>query len=255
MTTLAPGTPNWVDLGTPDLTDAKRFYAALFGWTPHVSPQPEAGGYTIFTKGAKAVAGAGPLFGEDQRPAWSTYIATEDADALAAKVESAGGKVLVAPFDVMDQGRMAVFLDQSGAAFSVWQPMAMPGAELFNVSGALSWIELATRDPEGAKAFYGAVFGWEAEDQPIGPGTYTNWRLGGQLIGGMMPILSEGPSADLPPRWMVYFAAADADATAERAVKLGGAVSVPPSDLPRGRFAVLTDAQGAAFSVIKLNPA
>lgn len=255
MTTLAPGTPNWVDLGTPDLDDAKRFYAALFGWTPHVSPHPEAGGYTIFTKGAKAVAGAGPLFGEGQPPAWSTYIATDDADAAATRVEAAGGTVLVAPFDVMDQGRMGVFLDQAAAAFSVWQPMAMPGAELFNVAGALSWNELATRDPDGSKAFYGAVFGWEPEDRPIGPGTYTVWKLDGRSIGGMAPIIGETRQTNLPPHWMVYFAVADADATAERAAELGGVVSVPPSDLPQGRFAVLTDPQGAAFSVIKLNPA
>jgi uncharacterized protein len=255
MTALAPGTPNWVDLGTPDLEDAKRFYAALFGWTPHVSPQPEAGGYTIFTKGAKAVAGAGPLFGEGQPPAWSTYIATDDADAVARRVEAAGGKVLVEPFDVMDQGRMAVFLDQAGAAFSVWQPLAMPGAELFNAPGSLSWNELTTRDPDGSKAFYGAVFGWEAEDQPIGPGTYTVWKLGGRPIGGMMPMLGDGRPTKLPPHWMVYFAVEDADATAERAAELGATVPVPPSDFPQGRFAVLDDPQGALFSVIKLNPA
>jgi hypothetical protein len=253
MTTLPPGTPNWVDLGTPDLDAAKRFYAELFGWTPHVSPEPEAGGYTIFTKGAKAVAGAGPLFTEAQPAAWSTYVATDDADAVATRVEAAGGKVLISPFDVMDQGRMGVFLDQSGAAFSVWQPMKMPGAEVFNEPGALSWNELTTRDPDGSKAFYGSVFGWEPQDQPIGPGTYTVWKLNGREIGGMMPMIGDERPADLPPHWMVYFAVEDADATAGRAAELGGAVPVPPSDLPQGRFAVLGDPQGAHFSVIKLN--
>jgi predicted enzyme related to lactoylglutathione lyase len=112
-----------------------------------------------------------------------------------------------------------------------------------------------TRDPDGSKAFYGAVFGWEPEDLPIGPGTYTTWKLGGKLIGGMMPMITDSWPGDLPPHWMVYFAVADADATAERAADLGGAVPVPPSDLPQGRFAVLNDPQGALFSVIKLNPA
>jgi predicted enzyme related to lactoylglutathione lyase len=253
MSKLAPGTPCWVDLGTSDLDDAKRFYTALFDWTAHVSPEPEAGGYTLFRKGDNTVAGAGPLFTEGQPPAWATYIATDDADAVTQRVEAAGGQVLVAPFDVMDQGRMAVFLDQSGAPFSIWQPMAMPGADLFNEPGSLSWNELTTRDPDGSKVFYSRVFGWEADDQPMGPITYTTFRLGDQQIAGMMPMVGEEWPADLPPHWMVYFAVDDADATATRSAELGGVISVPPNDIPQGRFAVLNDPQGAVFTIIALN--
>jgi hypothetical protein len=195
--------------------------------------------------------------GEGQPTAWSTYMGTDDADAVAARVEAAGGKVLVAPFDVMDQGRMAVFLDATGAPFSVWQPMAMPGAELFNEPGSLSWNELTTRDPEAAKAFYGAVFGWTANDQE-GPYPYTVWQLGDRQVGGMMPMVGDEWPADLPAHWMVYFAVAvavavaDYDTGAARAAELGGAVSVPPTDLPTGRFAVLNDPQGAFLPVIAL---
>nr|MDT0661315.1 VOC family protein [Micromonospora sp. DSM 115978] len=251
--TVAPGVPNWVDLGTSDLADAVRFYTGLFDWTAHVSPQPEAGGYTIFNRDGVPVAGAGPLFGEAQRTSWSTYLATDDADLVAARVEQAGGTVLTAPFDVMDQGRMAAFLDQAGAAFSVWQPIAMAGAGLFNEPGSLSWNELTTRDPDGSKVFYEAVFGWAAEDQPMGPITYTGWRLGERVIAGMMPMIGD-EWGDLPPHWMVYFAVEDADVTAARAEALGGVISVPPTDLPQGRFAVLNDPQGAVFSVIRLAP-
>lgn len=251
MTATAPGIPNWVDLGTSDLVSATRFYTQLFGWTAHVSPEPEAGGYTIFTKDGKPVAGAGPLFAADQPTVWSTYIATDDADAVATRVEAAGGKVLMTPFDVLDQGRMGVFMDPNGAAFSVWQPMAMAGAELFDAPGAVTWNELTTRGPERAKEFYGAVFGWTAEDKPMGPVTYTVWKLDGRLLGGMMPMVGDDWPADLPPHWMVYFAVDDCEAAAERATELGGAVSVPPTDLPMGRFAVLNDPQGAFFSILK----
>jgi predicted enzyme related to lactoylglutathione lyase len=254
MTTVEPGTPNWVDLGTPDLLNATRFYTSLFGWTAHVSPEPEAGGYTLFRKGDKTVAGAGPLLNEGQPPAWSTYVATDDADAAAQRVEATGGQVLVAPFDVMDQGRMAAFLDQAGAPFSVWQPMSMPGADLFNEPGSLSWNELTTRDPAGSKAFYRGVFGWDAEDEAAGPVTYTTFKLGDRQVAGMMPMVGEEWPADLPPHWMVYFAVADADTTAASATELGGAVSVPPQDIAPGRFAVLNDPQGAVFSVIALKP-
>ena len=164
MTAPSPGVPNWVDLGTADLEDAKRFYTTLFDWTAEVSGD-EYGGYTTFYLDGRAVAGAGPLFGEGQPTAWSTYIATEDADVIAGRVEAAGGKVLVAPFDVGDQGRMAAFLDQAGAPFSVWEPGTMAGAELSGVPGSLAWNELTTRDVDGSAAFYGAVFGWQWRDR------------------------------------------------------------------------------------------
>lgn len=250
--TQPPGVPNWVDLGTPDLEGAKRFYAELLGWVPNVSPDPQYGGYTIFTKDGRSVAGAGTLFTPEQPPAWSTYVATDDAEEVARRVDAHGGKVLMAPFDVPEQGRMGVFTDPAGAPFGVWQGDAMSGAELFNEPGSLTWNELTTRDPDGAKAFYGAVFGWTPDDTPFGPVTYTTWRLGDRPIGGMMPMVGDDWPADLPAHWMAYFAVADTDATAAHAVELGGTISVPATNIPQGRFAVLTDPQGATFSVIAM---
>lgn len=252
MTTQPAGTPNWVDLGTSDLADARRFYSALFGWTADVSASPHAGGYTIFNKDDKPVAGAGPLLSEGQPTAWSTYLATDDADAVAARVEAAGGQVLAGPFDVMEHGRMAVFADPAGAPFSVWQAGTMPGAALFNEPGSLAWNELTTRDAEGAKEFYGSVFGWRPEETPMGAYAYTTWHLDDRPIGGMMPMTGE-EWGDLPPHWMVYFAVEDTDAAAARAAELGGKVSVPPTDFPFGRFAVLNDPQSAVFSVVRFS--
>ncbi len=68
----------------------------------------------------------------------------------------------------------------------------------------------------------------------------------------MMAMVGDEWPADLPAHWMVYFAVADCDTTAARAAELGGVVSVPPNDLPMGRFAVLNDPQGGFFSVIAL---
>ncbi|MFI1195878.1 VOC family protein [Micromonospora sp. NPDC020750] len=252
MSTVPPGTPCWADLATPDLAGARRFYPELFGWTGRIAPQPEAAGYTTFLSDGRSVAGAGPPATPGQVPIWSTYVATDDADLVTTRVEAAGGQVLVTPFDVFDQGRMAVFADPAGAVFSVWQPMAHPGAELFNAPGAMSWNELVTPDPEGAKVFYDLVFGWHPEEQPTEPVTYTGWRLGGRIVAGMIPPLGDGFPADLPAYWTVYFAVADADATAARAAELGGTILVPPRDIPQGRLAALRDPQGALFSVIAL---
>ncbi|MBY8871925.1 VOC family protein [Micromonospora sp. PLK6-60] len=252
MSAIEPGTPCWADLATPDLAGTTRFYSELFDWTGRVAPQPEAGGYTTFLRNGRAVAGAGPPATADQVPIWSTYVATDDADLAATRVEAAGGQVLIAPFDVFDQGRMGVFTDPAGAVFSVWQPMRMRGAELFDAPGAMCWNELVSPDPEGAKVFYELVFGWHPESQPADGTEYTRWRCGARIVAGMMPPLGDGYPDDLPAYWSVFFAVTDADASAARAAELGGTILVPPRDTARGRTAALRDPTGALFSVTAL---
>ena len=108
-------------------------------------------------------------------PTWNTYIWVDNADEAAAKVRAAGGGVVADPFDVMDSGRMAVLTDPEGAAFCVWQAKNHRGAKVVNEHGSLNFNGLATRDPEAAKAFYGAVFGWTTLDLPFG----VLWTLSG----------------------------------------------------------------------------
>ena len=248
----AEGVPCWVDLGAPDVEAAKAFYGALFGWEAQPAP-PDAGGYTIFHLGDSPVAAIGPLLNEGQPPAWSWYAATRDADQVARKVEAAGGKVLMAPFDVLDAGRMAVFLDSTGTPFSVWQAGVFPGALTVDEPGAFAWNELMTREPESATEFYGRVLGWAPKVNANPDMPYTEFEVGGRTIAGLMPMTSDAWPADLPDHWMVYFAVADCDAACATVRSLGGSVSVPPTDAPTvGRFAVVADPAGAFFSVIAL---
>ncbi|HEY2766376.1 MAG TPA: VOC family protein [Pseudonocardiaceae bacterium] len=244
-----PGTPCWVDLGSPDPAAAAAFYSGLFGWEP-VDQGPEAGGYRMAYLRDRPVAGLGPQQ-QPGRPYWTTYVSVSDADAMAKGVRAAGGQVHLDPMDVLDAGRMAMFADSTGAPFAVWQPRAHTGAGLVNEPGAMCWNELATRDAPGAKSFYQAALGWTATDQEMGPVTYTEWKLGDRTIAGMMPMDDTWPP-EVPAHWMVYFAVDDTDAAAARAEELGGTISVPPTDIPPGRFAVLNDPHGAVFSVIKL---
>jgi len=246
---LAPGTPSWVDLGTPDIKASAAFYGAIFGWTAHTAEQEEAGGYTLFhTAEGKQVAGAGPLQDPAQPPAWTTYISVVDADATAAAATAAGGTVLVPPMDVMDQGRMAILQDPTGAAVALWQPRAHKGAELFNAPGALTWNELSTRDVDGAKQFYTKVFGWGTLTHE-GAQPYTEWQIDGRSIGGMMQTPDMVP-AEVPAYWLAYFSVADCDATVAKAGELGATVQVPPTAIPQGTFSIITDPQGATFAVI-----
>ncbi|MFG1605595.1 VOC family protein [Actinoplanes sp. NPDC049265] len=239
-----------MDLGTSDVDGAKRFYTGLFGWTAHVSGD-DYGGYTIFNLDGKAAAGAGPLFGEGQPTAWSTYISTDDVDETAMLVEEAGGKVLVPPFDVGVQGRMAACLDPAGAPFSVWQAGTMAGAEVLDVPGALTWSELITRDVERSAAFYGEVFGWTARDSPAVGMPYLIWERDGRMLGGLQPMVGAGWPADLAAHWMPYFAVRHCDEAADLAHELGGHIVRRPTNFAMGRYAVIDDPEGGTFSIME----
>jgi uncharacterized protein len=257
MTTYAPGTPSWVDLGSADLEASVGFYGEILGWeVPDSENAEQTGGYRIATQRGKSAAGMMPLMQEGQPPAWTTYISVEDADATAAKVREAGGTVLAEPMDVMDLGRMAVFADPGGAVVGVWQPGSFSGAELVNEPGTFSWNELNTRNPDAAKAFYGSVFGWNANETDMGDfGSYITWRLANaseddESIGGLLDMRGR-VADDVPEHWMTYFTIEDRDATVERAKGMGAQVIFGPLDMPMGRLAILTDPQGAAFGIFQ----
>ncbi|HKZ12317.1 MAG TPA: VOC family protein [Solirubrobacterales bacterium] len=261
VTSYAPGTPCWVDLSCADVDASARFYEDLLGWDAGEMPNSaEMGGYRRATFEGDDVAGLMPAMQPGQPQMWSTYIAVEDAAATAAKVTAAGGSVIAEPMDVMDLGRMAIFADPTGAVFGVWQPRTFTGASRVNGPGALTWNELGTRDVEGAKAFYGEVFGWTAVEQKIqrtdggpGPDVYIEWTLDGNDVGGMMDISGMLPD-EVPAHWLVYFGVADTDAAVEKVKAAGGDVRFGPVDIPAGRFAVVTepDADPGVFAVIKL---
>ena len=252
-----PGTPSWVDVASPDVDAAVSFYERLFGWQASEPGDPEeTGGYRMLTQDGKAVAGAGPVQGDDHPPVWTTYVTVADADAAAEKVKSAGGSVFVEPMDVMTAGRMAIFADPGGAVFAVWQPREHIAAEIVNEPNSLTWNELRTRDPEEAKAFYAEVFGWGTTAFPDMPGSYTIWTVGGSAPengrGGMIDMAATPIPAEVPPHWDVAFAVADADATAARCGELGGTITFPVMDTPVGGLVGLQDPAGATFTAIEL---
>lgn len=249
----APGTVCWVDLGVPDVGAATRFYAGLFDWEPRVSPEPEANGYTIFHHDGAAVAGVGPLTSSAQPPMWTIYIASRHADVTARAIESNGGRALIPPVDVMKTGRMGVFADPAGAVFGVWEPIEFPGMQRIGEPGSLTWAEVVVRDSDGIDTFYRDVFGWTSRPMPDSQAPYQEFLLGGRSVAGLMQMTADWP-ADTPAHWMPYFEVADCDAVAAAARSMGGQVGVAPTDIPAGRFALLTDPFGAYFSIIKMSP-
>ena len=252
-TSYAQGTPNWVDLQTSDQGAAKAFYAGLFGWTYDDQPMGEGAIYSMAMLGGQHVAAIAPqspeLAAAGAPPMWNTYIAVDSVDDAVAKVEAAGGQVAMQPFDVMDAGRMAFVIDPSGAAVAFWQAGQHIGAGLVNEPGTVTWNELVTSDPSVTE-FYEQVLGVTTSTMDMGEGAYTLFEVGGQMVGGSTPPPMEG----VPNHWQVYFAVADADATAAKITELGGSILAPPFDSPAGRMAAAADPQGAAFSIIKPAP-
>jgi predicted enzyme related to lactoylglutathione lyase len=271
------GVPCWVDTSQPDPDAAAAFYGGLFGWDFTDAMPPDAPGKYLIGRlrgGDVAAVGSQPE-GGPPTATWNTYIWVESADETAAMVQRAGGRVVTDPFDVMDAGRMAVCSDPEGAVFCVWQAKAHKGAQIVNEPGSVNFNSLNTRDSDGAKSFYGSVFGWgtlglDADAQM--------WRLPGygeflqrgdpglrermaesgapdgfeDVVATLNPIGDDQP--DVPAHWSVTFAVADADATAERAAELGGRIVVPPFDAPWVRMTVITDPQGATFIASKFVP-
>jgi uncharacterized protein len=272
-----PGVPCWVDTSQPDPEAAVDFYSGVFGWEfEDVMPPDAPGKYFEGRIRGGAVAAVGSLpEGAPPRAMWNTYVWVDSADETASKVKDAGGSVVMEPFDVMKAGRMAVFTDREGAAISVWQANEHKGARIVNEHGSLNFNDLNTRDVDGAKAFYGAVFGWET--LALGGG-FLGWTLPGygdylergnpdmrkqmaeleaptgfeDVVASIIPIPDDQP--DTPAHWGLTFAVDDADEIAKRATELGGTVIVPPMDAPWVRLTVIADPQGATFTASKFVP-
>ena len=243
------GTPCWVDLGTSDISQSNRFYTSLFGWDIQEGP-PEAGGYSMARLEGRNVAGIGPIMGPPDTPStWSTYFAVTDADAAAGRVADAGGQLISGPMDVMDVGRLVVAADVTGAVFGIWQARSHTGVQAANVPGAFTWSEHMSRDFEGAKAFYAAVFGYEYGDMSSDGFSYATLLINGQqVVGGIGAVPQD--AGDVPAAWSVYFGTADTDTSVDLAMSNGGQVIRPATDSPYGRLAVLADQHGAVFSLI-----
>lgn len=250
-TRYKPGTPCWVDLMAEDQQAAIGFYRDLFGWQGEVGPA-EFGGYAICSLNGRPVAGIAPQMAPEGQPlppvVWTTYLASDDADATLAAINAAGGTTLMPVMDVGTTGRMLVATDPAGAVFGVWQAADFLGAGVVDEPGALTWNDLHTGDVPGASAFYEAVFGVRVaplENLPDQHGIH----VGGRPVGGLVGLENDPPGT--PAHWQVCFAVDDTDSTVDALVKAGGTVLAPPFDTPVGRIALVADPQGAVFAVIR----
>lgn len=247
------GTPCWVDAMVPDPKRAADFYGPLLGWQL-IDTGGDYGNYLIAQVQGRAAAAIGPKPpGMEQMPSvWTTYLATDNADATAEKITAAGGQLLMPPGDVGPAGRMAMAIDPTGAAFGIWQAGETTGIGIANIPGTLVWNECMTRDFEAAKAFYASVFGYDYDDMSSGGFSYATAKVQGNVVGGIGGLPAEVP-AEVPAHWGTYFGVPDTDAAVERISQLGGSLLRPAQESPYGRMAQVADDQGVPFSVIAVS--
>jgi uncharacterized protein len=245
------GTPCWIDVMVPDPGAAREFYSGLFGWDIQDGP-PEAGGYLMCMMNGRPAAAISPKPEGNPFPnVWSTYLASDDVDATVARATEAGAQIMMEPMDVMTAGRIAFAIDPTGAPFGIWQGGDHLGVGVYNEPGAVVWNEVMTRDYEGAKAFYGTVFGYTFEEMDGGLTYCTVKRAADGAVVAGLGELDAGTPAEIPPSWGVYFLVEDCDASAARAAELGATIVREPADTPFGRMAPMIGGQGEAFSLIQ----
>ncbi|MFF6926644.1 MULTISPECIES: VOC family protein [Streptomyces] len=252
MAVQPEGTPCWADAMFVDVEGAKSFYGDVLGWTFGESAS-EFGDYTqAFADGRAAAAVVPPMPGADDTSAWCLYFASPDAAATAVKVRDNGGEVLMEPMRIGDFGTMALARDPGGAVFGIWQAGRHEGFETeMGAPGGYCWSEVFTRDPGRVDAFYPAVFPYTVRKFDDESMDFTMFDVAGRTVLGRMAMGEEFPP-EVPSYVNVYFAVPDCDAAVAKATARGGELRYGPVDSPFGRFAAISDPQGAAFAVIDL---
>jgi predicted enzyme related to lactoylglutathione lyase len=243
-----PGTFVWRELMTGDVDGARNFYAGLFGWTWKSQDMGPDGTYWLASNGAQQVCGVYAKTADMVGPsAWWSYVLVEDVDAAVQRCRGAGGKVFREPMDIPIVGRFAVLADPWGAGLMPFRATheESPPPQGPPPVGAFCWETLVTPDVNGAVAFYGKVVGFGAGRTPNGEGTV--FMAGDRSVADIQAARS-----GIPSYWATYVAVANAEASRDRAARLGGRVVVPRIDVPRvGTISVVADPDGATLGLFQ----
>jgi predicted enzyme related to lactoylglutathione lyase len=245
----------WYDVMTTDTRAAAAFYSDVIGWSSQEHQMAGGGAYTVFSKGPVMVAGLmaipEPMRQQGVPPCWSGYVAADDVDADAGRVEAAGGAIRRSPADIPNVGRFAVVSDPGGALFLLFKPNTQeePRPVAPMTPGHIGWHELLAGDPEREFSFYAHLFGWTKDRAlDMGPmGTYQTFATDGTPCGGIMKACAQAQH----PSWSYYIAVDSVAKAAERTTARGGKVLNGPMEVPGGAWIVQArDPQGAHFAMV-----
>jgi len=247
----------FLELVTPDLMAAQRFYGGLLGWTfSEMSSgtvkyvEARADGQPVAALMQKELAA-----GAKRQPAWLNFIAVSDVDAAKAAALHRGAKLLLDSHTIPHRGRAAIFADPQGAVFAILASSSIDPADVLAAPGEWIWSSLLTRDPDAAAAFYQDVFGYEVFDLgKEGDIDHLMLSSGNFARASVNTLPSSWSKAHA--HWLSYVRVENVAAAAQRAVTLGGQVLVAPHmDRHGGMLAVVSDPQGAPFGLLEWSEA
>ncbi|MBV9248295.1 MAG: VOC family protein [Acetobacteraceae bacterium] len=222
----------------------------MVGWGA-LDASTAAFSYSVFTAGGADVGGLMELPPEGLRmgaaPRWIGYVAVDDVDATAARLQQFGGRIYVPPTD-SNIGRVAILIDPQTAAIGLVGGLKRGGAfDAFDRPGHIGWHELLAADAAKAFAFYRALFDWQAAAAETDTlDFYQPFAVDGRTIGGVFTKLPRAPV----PFWLYYFNVDDMDAALAAVNSGGGKVVHGPFELTPGHWiSRCIDPQGAMFAL------
>ncbi|MCB9686843.1 MAG: VOC family protein [Alphaproteobacteria bacterium] len=233
----------WFELVTKDVEGGIAFWTKVAGL---LRKDMDMGSfaYPMLHQGETAFAGVVPPQMDGVPPNWLSYWSVDDVDARTAKVEDAGGKVIVPPTDIPTVGRFSLIADPQGAVVALFKGLN----ESEPATRPMSWVELWSKDVDAVLPFYTSLLDLEVDQMTMPAGPYHVFKAGGVQVGGAMT----SPNPDAPPMWLPYLAVGDLDATLTAVREAEGALLVDPMSVEGvGRFAVVADRQGAALGLLQ----
>jgi predicted enzyme related to lactoylglutathione lyase len=243
----------FVELATPDLSAAKKFYAGLFGWTFN-DIQGNGIEYSEAFLDGRRVAGLIHKKlpdGKQRQPAWLSFFAVGDVDAAKELALQNAAKVLFEPHSIPDRGRVAVLSDPQGAVFAVLASSSGDPSDALAAPGEWIWTSLITSDPDSAAAFYQKLFDYEVFELPASKGAQHLLLASDNYARASVNTLpANRPKAR--SHWLNYVRVEDTVKMTAKVVALGGRVLVEPRiDRHGGKVAVVADPFGAPFGLLE----
>ena len=243
----------FVELVTPDIAAAKKFYAKLFGWTFRDIQDGEIKYAQAFLNG-RSVAGLihkKAAVSEHRQPAWLSFFAVGDVDAAQKVALQNGAKTLFEPHSIPDRGREAVFADPQGAVFAVLSSSNGDPPDTLAAPGEWIWISLITSDPETGAAFYQKLFDYEVFELPASKGAQHLLLASDNYARASVNTLP-GKRPNIHSHWLNYVRVKNTVKMTAKVVALGGRVLVGPHmDRHGGKVAVVADPFGAPFGLLE----
>jgi predicted enzyme related to lactoylglutathione lyase len=242
-----------VQLVTPDLSIAKRFYGGLFGWSfrdikLRGEDYSEAflDGQLVAGLSHKAIA-----VGERRQSSWLTFLAVRDVDATRTLAVANGAKVLLEPRTIPNRGREAVFSDPQGAIFAILASSSDDPPDEMADPGEWIWSSLSTTDPDANAGFYQTLFDYEVFDLPADQGSRHLMLASDNFARASVNTLPTN-RPNVRPHWLNYVHVEDVVALSAKVVSLGGRVLVEPRlDRHGGKVSIVADPLGAPFGLLE----